>query len=231
MISRSILAALAILASASAAVAQQYRWVDEKGRVRYSDSPPPATAKNVQKKAASTAPAATEQLPFELQRVQKEFPVTLYTAPVCKQPCELARGALNKRGIPFNEVQVWNVETLEQLKALAGSDNVPALAVGRSALSGFDPARFDAMLDSAGYPKAGALPARSQPAPPPPEGYEPPPVAEPLKPAAETAGKPGPYDASGLKSSEKPKPRLYDTSGLKGETPKPGPYGVPGGGK
>ena len=204
----------------------------EKGQLQFSDSPPPAAVKRVQKKATAPEPAAaTEQMPYELQRVQKDFPVTLYTAPICKQPCALAREALNKRGVPFNEVQVWNMETLEQLKTLAGSDNVPALVVGRSALSGFDPARFDAMLDSAGYPKAGELPARSQAAPPPPEGYEAPPSAEPLKPAPETASKPGPYDASGLKSNEAPKPRLYDTSGLKGETPKPGPYGLPGGGK
>ena len=32
------------------ATAQQYRWIDDKGRVQYSDTPPPASAKDVQRK-------------------------------------------------------------------------------------------------------------------------------------------------------------------------------------
>ena len=212
--------------------AQQYRWLDEKGQVRYSDRPPPATAKDVRKQTEAAPPASGEvQVPFELQKAQADFPVTLYTAPICKQPCTLAREALNKRGVPFKEVQVWNQETLDQLKALAASDSVPALVVGRSVQSGYDAARFTELLDSAGYPKQGDLPVRAQAAPPPPEGYEPPPVAEPVA-APGPPQKPGPYDPSGLKGPvgpAKPAPRLYDPSGLTSTTvPKPGIYRLPG---
>ena len=35
---------LLLLLAAAQAHAQQYRWVDEKGRVQYTDTPPPATA-------------------------------------------------------------------------------------------------------------------------------------------------------------------------------------------
>lgn len=204
----------AVLAASGTAFAQQYRWVDEKGRVQYSDTPPPASAKEVRKRGLGSAPVKTEeQVPFELQRVQAGFPVTLYTAPICKQPCALAREALNKRGVPFKEVQVWNVETLDQLKAVASSDNVPALVVGRSVLSGFDSNRYESLLDLAGYPKAGVLPLRTQAAPALPEGYEPPPVAEPVAPAPEAPVK---------------KAGRYDPSGLPSNRPvKPGPYGVP----
>jgi glutaredoxin len=219
---------LLLLAAATLAQAQQYRWVDGKGRVQFGDVPPPG-AKDVRKSNVATAkPEAVAPLPFELAELQKNFPVTLYTSPICKVPCELARGALNKRGVPFNEIQVWNVETLEQLKkAAGGSDNVPALVVGRSAQSGFDPGRFDALLDSAGYPAAGAFPARSQATPAVPEGFEPPPVAEPVVPAAGPEQKAGPYDASGL-TGPAPKPGQYDPSGLTGPAPKPGQYGIPG---
>lgn len=229
-----------VLLAATAAIAQPYRWVDEKGRVQFSDTPPPKAkpARPGAAKPAPVAPAApaaapspddNAQLPFEIQRAQKDFPVTLFTAPICKQPCELAREALNKRGIPFAEVQVWNTETLEQLKTRAGSDNVPALSVGRSTISGFDQARYDQLLDSAGYPAAGRAPARSQKAPPPPEGYEPPPVAEPAKPAAEApAGRVGPYDPSGLKDDRPPRAGRYDPSGLKDDRPpRTGSYGLP----
>ncbi len=214
MILRAGFILAALLAACATAFAQQYRWVDEKGRVQYSDSPPPASAKEVRKRGLGSPPVKSDnqQLPYELQKAQAEFPVTLYTAPVCKQPCALAREALNKRGIPFKEVQVWNVDTLEQLKAVAPSDNVPALVVGRSVQTGFDPNRYESLLDLAGYPKTGVLPMRSQAAPALPEGYEPPPVAEPVAPAATPPRKAGPYDPSGLKSNR---------------PDKPGPYGVP----
>lgn len=176
--------------------------------------------------AAALPAQAQQQQPFELTRLQKDFPITLYTAPICKEPCELARALLNKRGIPFTEVQVWNVETLDELKKITGgSDSVPALVVGRSVQNGFDAGRYDALLDSAGYPAPGTFPPGKQAAPAAPEGYEPPPTAEPAAPT-QTA-KPGPYDPSGLKGPE-PKPGIYDPSGLKGPPPKPGQYGVPG---
>ena len=226
MILRAFLLVL-LAAAAGLAQAQQYRWVDESGKTQFGDTPPPG-AKQVSKMSieAPAKPAAAP-LPFELAELQKNFPVTLYTAPICKGPCELARGALNKRGVPFSEVQVWNPETLEQLKKASASDNVPALVVGRSAQSGFDQVRYDALLDSAGYPPAGAFPARAQAAPALPEGYEPPPVAEPVAPASATAQKAGPYDTSGLVGPP-PKAPLYDSSTLVGPPPKPGQYGLPG---
>jgi glutaredoxin len=219
-----------LLCAAGAALAQQYRWLDEKGRPHYSDTPP-AKAKEVRKTETKTETPAKDgqQLPFELQQAQKDFPVTLYTAPNCKQPCELARTALNRRGVAFTEIQIWNAETLEQLKAKAGSGTVPVLVVGQTVLSsGFEQVLYDGLLDSAGYPKQGAVAARSQLAPPPPEGYEAPPVAEPLRPETGASAKPGPYDTSGFPSNRSDAPGPYDPSGLKSNrSDKPGPYLAP----
>jgi len=229
---------LAVLLLASTCVnAQAYRWVDDKGRVQVGDAPP-ANAKSVRKtetkgdaKAAVPAEAA-QPLPFEVAQAQKNFPVTLYTAPVCKQPCDMARAALNARGVPFTEVQVWNAETLEQLKTRSGSDTVPALMVGRTAQSGFEQNKYDGLLDSAGYPKLGAAPARSQRAPATPEGYEPPPTAEPVKADADAGTKAGPYDTSKLPSNRREGPGPYDTSKLpSNRSDKPGQYLPPGSAK
>jgi glutaredoxin len=193
---------LAVLLIAGSAHAQQYRWVDEQGRVQYSDTPPPASAKDVRKmKSRAAAPAAAPQQPFELTRLQKDFPVTLYTSPNCIEGCAMARAALNKRGVPFTEVQVWDEETNEQLKRASGAAEVPTLQVGISTHRGFEQGAFDALLDSAGYPRTGILPAGTQKAPAPPEGYVPPserPVAEPVKPAPpEEPQKLGPYAPGG----------------------------------
>ena len=211
----------------------QYRWTDEKGQTRVTDTPPPPGAKNVRKldgasSAATPAPGATPQVPYEVARLQKDFPVTLYTSPSCKEGCEAARTALNKRGVPFKEVQVWNQETNDQLKADTGALEVPALMVGRSVHRGFEQGAFDSLLDSAGYPKTGTVPPLSQKAPPAPEGYVAPGGStEAAKPVApEQTAKPGPYDPSGLQGPP-PTPGIYDPSGLKGPEPKPGRYGVP----
>src|SRR6185369_11733532 len=182
--------------------------------------------------APASAPAPAEQaVPFAIQNVQKDFPVTLYTSPICKMPCEQAREVLNRRGIPFSEVQVWDTEGLEKLKTLANSDKVPTILVGHTSIVGLDPARYDSLLNSAGYPQLGAFPPRAQKSPALPAGYEPPPVAEPVKAeaASATPQKSGPYDSSGLQDpSAKPqKAGQYDPSGLQGPPPKPGGYKLP----
>jgi len=187
--------------AAGAAQAQQlYRWTDEKGRVHVTDTPPPPSAKSVQTRKPAAAPSDSGQESFELATATKDFPVVLYTSPNCKEPCVAARSALNKRGVPFREVQVWNEQTAAELKKVSSAGEVPTLMVGRSVHIGFEQGAFDQLLDSARYPKAGQVPARAQAAPPVPEGYVAPadraePLkAEPVKPAAQAdEGPRGPY--------------------------------------
>jgi glutaredoxin len=183
---------------AGAAHAQLYRWTDEKGGVHVTDTPPPASARDVQKKKPAASVVEAGQEPYELAQAMKEFPVVLYTSPVCKEPCAAAREALNKRGVPFKEVQVWEPQTAEELTRLTGSRDVPALLVGRSVQKGFEQSAYDALLDAARYPKAGLVPARAQAAPKDPEDYISPEDREAAKaarakPAAEEPKPLGPY--------------------------------------
>lgn len=178
---------------AFSASAQLYRWTDEQGRVHVTDTPPPASAKNVQKKAVPAAGPAQSAVPYELALAMKDFPVTLYSSPNCKAPCARARDALNRRGVPFKEVQVWDEDSNAELSRVSGGSEVPTLVVGRSVHRGFEQTGYDALLDSARYPKAGVLPERAQAAPPAPEGYAAPGErpAEPLQ--AEPEPPKGPY--------------------------------------
>ena len=234
MILRAFL--LVLFTAAAAAVgmaqAQQYRWTDVQGRVHLTDTPPPASAKNVRRIEASAAQSEAAPLPFEVARLLKDFPVTLYTTPSCKNNCEQARAALNRRSVPFGEIQVWDAETVQKMKSVTGSDQVPALTVGRQVLIGFEQGNFDSLLSSAGYPAAGVYPARNQAAPALPAGYAGAEgaAAKPAAVKAAPAAKAGPYDSSGL-TGPAPKPGQYDPSGLTGPPPKPGQYGVPGQGK
>jgi len=197
--SRAVLAVFLLAAAAAAGAQQMYRWTDENGRVHITDTPPPPSAKGVRKQKARSVPAEGEQgASYELAQAMKEFPVTLYTAPSCKEPCQQARALLNRRGVPFKEVQVWEEDTAQDLRKLTGGTlDVPVLTVGRSVQKGFQQDAFDALLDSARYPKAGLIAARNQAAPKPPEGYAAPgsAQAEPAKPAApaEEPRPTGPY--------------------------------------
>lgn len=126
---------------------QQYRWVDERGRVQYSDVPPPASARNVQRKNLGGSGR---------QQAAQAPAVTLYTAPNCELPCRDARRVLEDRGIPFTEISVPDEVPLAELKRATGAERIPALLVGSEALVGLSVKAWNAALDAAGYGQAGA---------------------------------------------------------------------------
>ncbi|MBI5437547.1 MAG: glutaredoxin family protein [Nitrosomonadales bacterium] len=129
-----------------------YRWVDTQGKVHYGDTPPADTAR-VETKKLSDNVTPVEDLPYETRRAQQNFPVTLYVAENCTDPCDQARGLLTKRGIPFSEKKLVTREDIDAFKALSGFDSVPALSVGRIFLKGFQANQWNSELDIAGYPK------------------------------------------------------------------------------
>ncbi len=171
-----------LLGAASAASAQMYRWTDANGRVQFTDTPPPASAKAVQRKSPTISSALPENAsqPYSLQLAAKSFPVTLYTSADC-EPCASARKLLNSRGVPFREVLVVDEAQQAELKKVAGALAVPSVTVGSNVQKGFEENAYHSLLDIAGYPKSGILAARNQTEPKP---------APPATPAAETTDKP-----------------------------------------
>src|SRR5512135_2765103 len=145
------LTALLLAGAAFAASAQMYRWTDDKGKVHYTSTPPPAGAKNVQKKGSAGAAeeSSAPALPYSVQKAQTDFPVTLYTTPGC-EGCDAARKRLNCRGLPFKEVVLNQVDQLAQLKAVAGSHSVPTIVVGRTVQHGLEEGSYNRLLDEAG---------------------------------------------------------------------------------
>jgi glutaredoxin len=151
----------ALLLLPALAQAQMYRWVDDSGKVHYSDQVPPSSAKSVTRKSAQGSQSAAPPLPYALQQAVKDFPVTLYTAETCN-PCIQARELLNQRGVPYKDVGITDAEGLEKLKNLAGNTSIPVLTIGREIHKGFENAAYQAALDNAGYPKTSQLPAGVQ---------------------------------------------------------------------
>ena len=155
---RALFAAAAILLFVCHASAQVYRWVDEQGGIHYSQMPPPPGARNVQKKSLGAGwgeGAETANLPYATQVAAKNFPVTLRTSPECGAPCDEARAALVRRGVPFTEISVVTQTDLDELKRVSGRNQLPHLIVGSQMQSGFRDDLYEGLLDTAGYPPSG----------------------------------------------------------------------------
>jgi len=185
-----ILAALLATLFASAASAQLYRWVDQNGKVHYTDTPPqPAAARAVEKRKPSGS-VVDGVAPYAVQQAAKTFPVTLYSAATCETPCKDARDLLAKRGVPYSEVAISEQKQLDELKRISGGDEVPVLVVGKSVIKGFEAGSYNGALDTAGYPLNA--PSTAARAPKPAEAAKP--AQQAIAPqAAEAAPPPGPY--------------------------------------
>ena len=150
---RILFVAAAILSTVCAnAFGQAYRWVDQDGRVHYTQTPPPPDARNVQRKSFRGGGVDVSNLPYATQVAAKNFPVTLYSLPDCGAPCDQARALLVKRAVPFREVSVVTQKDVDEVKRLSGKTDLPLLVVGNQLQTGFQESLLNGLLDSAGYP-------------------------------------------------------------------------------
>ena len=145
-----------LLPALAAAQQQLFRYVDRDGRVVYTDTTPPADARSVQQKKLGGNFIETSEAPYALQYAQQRNPVTLYAGP-CGPICEQARALLNRRGVPFTEIDVTQPSEMPKLKLLTGDQQVPVLTIGSTTLlRGFEEGGWQAALDQAAYPKTPA---------------------------------------------------------------------------
>ena len=171
------------------AQADLYRWVDAEGKVHYSDQPPPASVKQVEKKKAAGGKASEAPLPYVLQQAVKNFPVTLYSSP-CGNACTQAHELLAKRGIPYTEMDATDVTVHPELKKLTGGTvEVPVLKVGRNTVKGYEEGQWNTALDAAGYPQTAVIPPRPHTRPAPKPAATAPPAASPATPPPAEASK------------------------------------------
>jgi len=147
-----ILFLLPLLLVETISAAEMYRWVDDKGKVHYTDTPPPLTAKSIQKKELGNQ-AGESQMSYSLQQAVKKFPVILYNSE-CGEPCNDATELLVNRGIPFSKKKPEkNPKDAESLKIITNGElSVPVLVIGKDILKGFQRDSWNNVLDLAGYP-------------------------------------------------------------------------------
>jgi hypothetical protein len=161
-----------------------YRYVDPNGRVVYSDHMPPANSKNVESKRLTQNYIETDKMPLAAKQARDRFPVTLYTFD-CGELCDKAQGLLNRRGVPYRVVDVKTQEGVDKLQKITGDTQVRCCAGDKLLAKGFSEARWQALLDDAGYPKAPA--PRRTPQPPAEASKASGAIAAPAAPAAAPA--------------------------------------------
>jgi glutaredoxin len=158
-IAGTLVVAVALALTCAAAHAQLYKWVGADGKVNYTDTPPPPTAKAAERKAFADGGSSPVEgkLPFDLEQAVNNHPVTLYTTGNCP-PCDEARTLLITRGVPFAEKTVSSQEDINQLKQAGGAGQLPFLLVGRATQQGMESGLYTSILNAAGYPDSNKLP-------------------------------------------------------------------------
>ncbi len=129
-----------------------YRWVDKAGAVHYSDQAPTSPVKKLEQRKLETN-VIDGQGSYVMKDAATKNPVTLYAGD-CGPLCVNAKALLEKRGIPYSMKDPQNNKAdADALNALTGAMELPVLKIGNNPIKGFEPARWNQMLDEAGYPK------------------------------------------------------------------------------
>lgn len=149
-----------------------YRWVDQQGRVNYSDqAPPPALIKSAtQRNYSGSVIEGVDS--YAMRQAKERHPVTLFATPGCGVPCEQATAHLARRGIPYTSKDPTNdPEAQKALASAGGRFRVPTLFVGSEKFEGYQESTWEALLDRAGYPKqpppGARRPVKADKSPPP----------------------------------------------------------------
>jgi len=154
--------AAALSATSIAGAQTTYRWTDQvSGQTVFSDQPPPPGTPGVVK-LGKEASDNQPQVPYATRQAAEKYPVTLYTAASCTDPCVQARDLLNQRGVPFTEKMLNTEEDQAEFAKQMGSKEVmvPSLIVGQQRFRGLESGAWNNLLDLAGYPKSAPYGAK-----------------------------------------------------------------------
>jgi glutaredoxin len=135
------------------AMADLYKWTDEKGEIQITDYPPPEN-KNVKNVQTYKAPSEdrtnlqndADQKSSSKDKANKEIDAVLYTKNNCKD-CDRAREYLKSKNVPFTE---YNMDTDKnaavQRKKIDDSEDVPFAIINKNQLFGFSESLYNKVL-------------------------------------------------------------------------------------
>lgn len=147
-----------LLLPLTAGCAGLYKWVDEHGRVHFSDTPPAqGGAEQVE-----LGKLNTYSTPSEILNAPKNFrgggasagrgkgKVIMYSTTWCGV-CKKAKAFFRRQRIPFTEYDVEKSQRGKREFKRLGGRGVPVILVGDKRINGFSEGRMRKMLREAGY--------------------------------------------------------------------------------
>jgi len=152
---RRFLACLLLASLASGpSLADLYKWVDENGKVHYTDTPPPGKkAKRLDLKVPSITGApviSTVSGPSPSPGAAAvQTSVKIYTTTWCGY-CKRAKAYMQARGVRFEELDVETSSQGQVEFRSIGGRGVPVILVGNQRMDGYSQESLDAMLRQAG---------------------------------------------------------------------------------
>jgi glutaredoxin len=153
--------AVQFVVPAEVSAGEIYKWVDERGRVRFSDTAPKADTQVEAEKVIirpdiNTIKGADVSVSDYLQTVQekrqeaeklaaeRQKPVVMYSTAWCGV-CKRARQYFVANNIPFSEYDIEKSERGRKDYANLNGRGVPIIMVGKKRMNGFSSARFKQM--------------------------------------------------------------------------------------
>ena len=136
--------------------AEMYKWVDDKGEMHISDSPPPAAKSpgdiKVYKDSkedsldAAPAPPRKKEESRPSYETKKRAELVLYTTSWCPY-CRKARDYLRSRGIDFVEYDIEkDREAATRKRQLDNRGGVPFAIINGRSISGFSASAYERAL-------------------------------------------------------------------------------------
>lgn len=136
---------VALLLFSQSVVAEIYQWVDEQGRVQFSDKAP----------AGQQVDTVDAREPNAMQAVAVSEPsaagspnLIMYSTDWCGY-CKKARQYFRANNIPFQELDIEKSERANRAYKKLGGKTVPLLVMGKKTMAGFNVQRFEQFYKSA----------------------------------------------------------------------------------
>jgi glutaredoxin len=129
-----------------------FKWVDEDGRVHFSDRlPVEVDAETVRLREINTYEEVSiedgKDMGSNQPQVGKAKKVVMYSAPWCGV-CKQARQFFKARGIPFREMDVERSTMARRELERMNARGVPVILVGGKRMNGFSEQRFMALYEN-----------------------------------------------------------------------------------
>ena len=139
-----VLIASTLTLCSSAVNGSIYKWVDEKGKVHFTDSPPD-DIKTEEVELRINTYTLVEIKPLT-ERLGKKDKVVMYSATWCRM-CKKAKNYFRKNNIPYVSYDVEKSRIGKMDFKLLRGKSIPIIIVGSKRMNGFTAAKFDRLYE------------------------------------------------------------------------------------